>query len=132
MDPGGTLQGNTVSGGTPLVNVAYGYDLANEPVWRDDEVADAAGQTLDQTYSYDTMERLTGYSSRRAHHHHGHDFQPTLSNSWSLDSEGNRYNNGGTTYGTSYNTANESQSSGTAYSRRGEHDHGHVRRRPIR
>ncbi len=59
---GGTLSGNAVSGGTPLVNIAYGYNLAGNVAWRQDVLADAAGEGVDQTYSYDSMERLTGYN----------------------------------------------------------------------
>ncbi len=33
---GGTLSGNAVSGGTPLVNIAYGYNLAGNVAWRQD------------------------------------------------------------------------------------------------
>ena len=49
-------------GGSGLVNVAYGFDAVGDVLSRDDVAADNAGTSnLEQTYSYDTMHRLTGY-----------------------------------------------------------------------
>ena len=120
---GGTLSINTVTGGTGLVNVSYGYNTANNIAWRDDVQADDSAVTnQEQTYSYDTIERLTGYvqGTFTANTHSISTANTAASNSWSLDSEGNRYNNSGTAsgidYGTTYNAANQSQSSGTVFS----------------
>ena len=117
---GGTLSGNTVSGGTPLVNVAYGYNSVGEVTWRQDVQAAAAGVTdLDQTYSYDSAERLTGYQ-QGAGTLSGNTMtiaSPTVTASWSLDSEGNRYNASGT-YGTSYGANDESLGTSTQYAPR--------------
>jgi hypothetical protein len=114
---GGTLTGNTVSGGTGLVNVAYTYDQVGDVLSRDDEIADAAGAGLDQTYSHDTLHRLTGYNQGAGTLSNGVFTipSPTLSSNWFLDSQGNRYNDGNTTFGTSYNTADQSASGPTVY-----------------
>ena len=117
---GGTLSGNTVCGGTPLVNVAYGYNSVGEVTWRQDVQAAAAGVTdLDQTYSYDSAQRLTGYQ-QGAGTLSGNTMtiaSPTVTASWSLDSEGNRYNASGT-YGTSYSANDESLGTLTQYAPR--------------
>ena len=114
---GGTLQANnTVSGGTSLVNLGYGYDFVGDMLYRDDEVADPAGGTsknLDQIYIYDKLHRLTGYKQGTLA---TFGLSPTMSNttaspSWSLDSEGNRYD---TIYGTSYNPAGETANDATS------------------
>jgi len=123
---GGTLSGNTVSGGSGLVNVAYGYNTAGNIAWRDDVQAEKFGvANQEQTYSYDSMERATGYlqGTFTANTHTITAANATASNSWSLDSQGNRYNKSrtasGINYGTSYNAANQSQSSGSSYSKAG-------------
>ena len=69
-----------------------------------------------QVYAYDGMHRLTGYSQGTLNTTSYTLSSINASASWSLDSQGNRYDNSGTTYGTSYDAADESQSSGTAYS----------------
>ncbi len=118
-------------GGSGLVNVAYGFDAVGDVLWRDDVAADNAGTSnLEQTYSYDTMHRLTGYAQGTftAGTQSISSANTTVSASWSLDSQGNRYDAAGT-YGTSYTGADES--SGSSYSAAREHDHGHLRRQPL-
>ncbi len=115
---GGTLQSDntTVTGGTALVNIGYGYDGVGDVLWRGDEVADPFGQVgngLDQAYSYDAMHRLTGYTQGTLNVNTGVISSPTASGSWSLDSQGNRYNGTGV-YATTYNTAD--QAANTSYS----------------
>ena len=114
---GGTVQSNgSVSGGTPLVNLAYTYDQVGDVLSRQDVLADAAGAALDQTYSYDAMHRLTGYSQGTLNTTTGTISSPTVSASWSLDSQGNRY---GGVYGNSYNSQNQPTANGDIYSAMG-------------
>ena len=101
---------------TGLVNVAYRYNGVGEIVSRQDVLADMSVAGLDQVYTYDGMHRLTGYSQGTLNTTSYTLSSINASASWSLDSQGNRYDNSGTTYGTSYDATDESQSSGTAYS----------------
>jgi autotransporter-associated beta strand protein len=110
---GGTLNSDnvTVSGGTRLVNIGYGYDGVGDVLWRDDEVADPAGGTsnkLDQTYSLDQLHRLTGYAQGTLDLTTHTIASPTVSSSWALDSMGNRYTATGI-FATTYTPTGQSQ-----------------------
>ena len=71
------------------VHLEYGYDLASNRLWRQDDAARALSATFDELYGYDTVDRLTSIERGTLNGGHTGISSQTLEQTWDLDPTGN-------------------------------------------
>jgi RHS repeat-associated protein len=77
--------------GTNVVLIRHGYDRVGNRLWRDDVVAKAAGQKLDELYTYDGMSQLVSLDRGQLNSTNTGlvSNTKTFAEAWSLDMTGN-------------------------------------------
>ncbi len=76
-------------GSTDLVRLGYGYNRSSSRVYKEDSVAASNSQNLDETYHYDSLQRLQKFHRGDLSSDKKVITSPVIQQSWQLDATGN-------------------------------------------